>query len=123
MFTKCKWPLTSCTLSIIYSLRSFSLKRLYLLKCISVYILFLIISRSSLILGTIKHFFLTELCALDIEKNQLFAVSVHFLCRGFNYLQFQVFFFAYVFKGRVHKCYTNISCFTLDSMFLLNWDK
>lgn len=34
-------------------------------------------------LGTIEQF-LKELCSLDVKKNQIFAVSIHFLRRGCN---------------------------------------
>lgn len=43
----------------------------------------IIISMSISIMGTIEQF-LTELCPLNVEKFQLFAVSV-FLCRGCTY--------------------------------------
>lgn len=46
-----------------------------------VYRFIIMISRSSLILGSIEQF-LTELCTFDLKKIQIFPVSVHFLCRG-----------------------------------------
>lgn len=61
------------------SFRSFYLQRLHVFKWYLVYRFIIIRSRSNLYV--IKSF-LTELWCLDIKNFQLYAVSLHFLCRG-----------------------------------------
>lgn len=54
-------------------------------------------------LGLVRFFdkimqLLVELCPLDLEKLQLFAVTVHFLCRSL--------------QRRVHMCFTPLVIFS-----------
>lgn len=61
------------------------------------FIIMIYVFRSSSIFGKIKQL-LVELCPLDLEKLQLFAVTIHFLCRSL--------------QGRVRKCFTPLVIFS-----------
>lgn len=61
------------------------------------FIIMIYVFRSSSIFGKIKQL-LVELCPLDLKKLQLFAVTVHFLCRSL--------------QGRVQKCFTPLVIFS-----------
>lgn len=83
---------------IICNFRWFSLKKLHVLRWNLENSFIIIIFTTSLILSMYVQFS-TELCSLDFEKIQIFAVLKR-MCS-----------FSSCFQRRGHKCFTTIFCF------------